>query len=137
MQITTASITFFLILFCFGNLLVLPTLWLTLSILTPKKLLDKYFKEPHFSLTETYMMREFPGFLFRTTIWAWVLTFPKLDKNRKLSQIKNFIPVWYGLGLKALLFFSTSFLFIFLTLLLVLLILIQVYEPQQIIITVP
>ncbi|MBX2807639.1 MAG: hypothetical protein KTR20_03320 [Cellvibrionaceae bacterium] len=59
--------------------------WLLLSIFTPKTLLDNYFKERHFTLTETIMMRGFPGFLLRTTIFAWALLLPSLDKPRNRS----------------------------------------------------
>ncbi len=91
----------FLIFFwvCFIGLLWMPITWLLLSIFTPKKLLDKYFKEPHFSLTETIMLKEFPGFLMRTAIFGWLLIFPSLDKKRNIKNVSSYMPRWYAIAL--------------------------------------
>ena len=67
----------------FAAFLLVPPTWLLLSILTPKKLLDQYFKVPHFTLAETILMAEFPGFLMRTSVFGWLLLLPKLGKNRE------------------------------------------------------
>jgi hypothetical protein len=77
----------------------MPLSWLLLSIFTPKELLNKYFKEPHFTITETIMMKEFPGFLLRTGIFGWLLLFPRLDKKRKIKNIHEYIPQWYHIAL--------------------------------------
>ena len=95
-----------LFLFFFGVLLLgfiwMPLTWLLLSIFTPKKLLDRYFKEPHFTLTETIMMREFPGFLFRTSIFGWAILVPSLDRKRNIKNVIDYIPAWYAILLKML-----------------------------------
>ncbi|MGH1440262.1 MAG: hypothetical protein ACRBBR_09150 [Cellvibrionaceae bacterium] len=71
MQVTGEQLAFVLFAVMFTGVLWIPLSWILLSIFTPKALLDKYFKEPHFTLTETIMMAQFPGFLIRTGIFAW------------------------------------------------------------------
>ena len=82
----------------------MPATWLLLSIFTPKSLLERYFKEPHFTLTETYMMREFPGFLIRTGIFGWLLVLPSVDRKRNIKNVRDFIPLWYAIGLRILIY---------------------------------
>ncbi len=105
------------------GVLWIPVTWILLSIFTPKTLLEKYFKEPHFTLTETILMAQFPGFLLRTGIFAWLLLIPKVDKKRKIKNVKRYIPRWYAFALNTftigmiitfLLFLSTmGFLVVF------------------------
>jgi len=91
----------FLVFFgtCVITILWMPISWLLLSIFTPKVLLEKYFKEPHFTLTETVMMKSFPGFLLRTGIFGWLLLFPSLDKKRNIRDISDYMPKWYAVSL--------------------------------------
>ena len=90
----------FLFWVMFGGVLWVPLTWLLLSIFTPKSLLDKYFKEPHFTLTETYMMRGWPGFLLRTGIFGWLLLIPSLDKKRNIKEVRKYMPLWYAVALR-------------------------------------
>ncbi|MGH1486886.1 MAG: hypothetical protein ACRBCI_11740 [Cellvibrionaceae bacterium] len=87
------ALIYFTILF--AGFLLLPVTWLLLSIFTPQKLLEKYFKEPHFTLSETVLMAQFPGFLIRTAIFGWAILAPKLGKKRQIWNIKKFMPTWY------------------------------------------
>ncbi len=81
----------------------MPITWVLLSMFTPKVLLDKYFKEPHFTLTETIMLAQFPGFLIRTGIFGWLLLLPRVGANgkRKISNVKDYMPRWYRIALTA------------------------------------
>ncbi len=88
-------ITFFFVLWA-------PITWLLLSIFTPKTLLDKYFKEPHFTVVETIFMAQFPGFLMRTAMFGWALFFPSLTKKRKIKDPIKYMPRWYAITLKVL-----------------------------------
>ncbi len=81
MQLIGEKLAFLYFIVMFAGALWIPVTWLLLSIFTPKKLLNKYFKEPHFTLTETILMAQFPGFLLRTGIFGWLLLFPSLDKK--------------------------------------------------------
>jgi hypothetical protein len=78
----------------------MPATWLLLSIFTPKQLLEKYFKEPHFTLTETIMLREFPGFLIHISVFGWAILTPKLGEKRKIWNVKKYMPCWYYMALK-------------------------------------
>ncbi|MGH1486885.1 MAG: hypothetical protein ACRBCI_11735 [Cellvibrionaceae bacterium] len=115
MQITGEQV--FLIFFgaCLFSILWLPITWVLLSVFTPKRLLEKYFKEPHFTQTETVMMREFPGFLLRTGIFGWLLLFPKLDNKRKIKDIDKHIPRWYNFFLKFFIIIDIAILLILFT----------------------
>ena len=100
MSVTPHSLFLFMIWLMVVSVIWIPTLWLTLSIFTPKQLLERYFKEPHFTLTETYMLREFPGFLVRTAIWGWAVVLPSFDRKRKIKNAQDYMPLWYALVLK-------------------------------------
>ncbi len=115
-QLTFDSLFFVLMVIAIAGVLWMPLTWLLLSIFTPKTLLEKYFKEPHFSLTETIMMAQFPGFLIRTGIFAWLSLRPSLDKKRGIKNIDNYIPLWYAVSLKIFMLgvLLTLFLFVFL-----------------------
>ncbi len=103
MQITGEQLAFFYFSVGFSCVLLWMPAWLLLSIFTPKILLDKYFREPHFTLTETVMMAQFPGFLIRTAIFAWLIIFPKLGrKKRQIWKVKNYMPRWYHMALVSL-----------------------------------
>ncbi|SBS35564.1 hypothetical protein MSP8887_02414 [Marinomonas spartinae] len=83
-----------------GGLLWLPTIWSLLTFLTPKKLLDTYFKEPYFTQGEIIFMSRFPLSLLRTGMFAGVLLLPSLDKKRNIRDCYQVMPTWYRLGLK-------------------------------------
>lgn len=91
-------------LFGFGTVIFamawIPICWLLLSIFTPQSLLTKYFKEPYFTLTETVMLKSFPGFLLRTIIFAGALLLPRLAKKRLITDIHQYMPKWYVISLK-------------------------------------
>lgn len=100
MPVTPELLFFVMFMIIFIGFLWIPITWLSLSILTPKPLLDRYFKEPHFTLTETYMLKEFPGFLMRTAIWGWALVWPSRDRARKIKNVRDYMPLWYAIGLR-------------------------------------
>ena len=117
MQITGHELFLFTFWAMFSWLLWGPVTWLLLSIFTPKSLMEKYFKEPHFTLTETYMMRGWPGFLLRTGIFGWLLLIPSVDKKRNIKEVRKYMPLWYAIGLRILIIGSMAILFLAVTLL--------------------
>ena len=110
----TLGHTLFLVTFWTAliGVLWIPITWLLLSIFTPKSLLEKFFKEPHFTLTETFMMRGYPGFLIRTSIFGWLLLIPSVDKKRNIKEIRRYMPLWYAVALRFFIVGSMSTLFI-------------------------
>lgn len=95
-----------LFLFLFGIMvsviLVVIPLWIILTVYTPRSLLDRYFKEPHFTLAETIMMSQFPGSFMRTSIFAWLLLLQPFGfkTTRKMSHLEEYMPKWYEILLK-------------------------------------
>jgi len=85
-----------------GGFLWLPTIWSLLTFLTPKKLLDTYFKEPHFTQGELIFMSRFPLSLLRTGMFFWVILFPCLDRKRNIRNCHEVMPTWYRLSLNIL-----------------------------------
>ncbi|MBJ7555922.1 hypothetical protein [Marinomonas spartinae] len=85
-----------------GGFLWLPTIWSLLTFLTPKKLLDTYFKEPHFTQGELIFMSRFPLSLLRTGMFCWVILFPCLDRKRNIRNCYEVMPTWYRLSLNIL-----------------------------------
>jgi len=116
MQITGHELFLLMIWTAIVGVLWIPITWWLLSAFTPKKLLEKYFKEPYFSLTETILMAQFPGFLIRTGIFGWVILLPSLDKTRNIRGIIHDMPLWYKIALN--IFIIGTVLTLFLVLLL-------------------
>ncbi|MBX2808116.1 MAG: hypothetical protein KTR20_05735 [Cellvibrionaceae bacterium] len=111
-----------LMIITIAGVIWMPLAWLLLSIFTPKTLLDSYFKEPHFTLTETVMMRSFPGFLVRTGIFAWLTLVPSIDRKRQIKNIEQSMPAWYAIALKTFLIGAMATMFLFFSLMAILLI---------------
>ncbi len=128
MPITGEQLALFYFTVLFSGILWMPA-WIVLSILTPKKLLNHYFKESHFTPTETIMMAQFPGFLLRTAIFGWLLVFPKLGRRkRRISNVKDYMPRWYRLALNILTFHALLILVTTITLLPVLVLMAYMLE---------
>lgn len=122
MQITGEQLAAVLFAVMFAGIVWMPLTWLLLSIFTPKTLLEKYFKEPHFTLTETILMAQFPGFLLRTVIFGWLLVLPTLGKKRKIKEVKHYVPRWYAVALRLFIIACMVSLFLIVVLMGVLLI---------------
>ncbi|QUX93165.1 hypothetical protein CYL31_17965 [Marinomonas sp. A3A] len=117
MQISQPTYEFlFLIAFftAMGGLVWIPTLWSLLTFFTPKKLLDTYFKEPHFTQTELIFMSRFPISLFRTAVFGWIVVLPFLDRVRKIRHCHEVMPIWYKLALQIFIISSMLIMAIFL-----------------------
>lgn len=98
------SIMFFGIFFLF-------ILWPVITIMTPKKLLESYFKKPYFNENELNLMISFPLSLYRTAIFGWVLLFPSLDKKRSIKSCRYMMPIWFKVSLYSLCIYTFILLF--------------------------
>ncbi len=74
-----------------GNLL----LAFIMHMLMPRKVLETYFKEPHFSSTEITMLTGFPFGYIRTAMFMTILGFPASGKRRKVKDAYKLAPVWF------------------------------------------
>lgn len=75
-----------------------PILMLAVTLITPKKLLVKYFKEPHFNAGELVAFSSFPTFLMRTALFCRLYLTPKAVKGRKLNGFVEDSPTWYRIS---------------------------------------
>jgi len=81
----------YLILGLMGNLLLI----FMMHVLMPRKVLETYFKEPHFSPTEITMFTGFPFGYMRTAMFMRALGFPASGKRRGVEDAYKLAPVWY------------------------------------------
>ena len=100
MQLNISSITDFTLIMGVVGLLWLP-IWWALDLITPRKMLERYFKEPHFNRGELIALNLFPASLLRVCIFSWLLWFPSSAKNRELTDLARNTPKWYAVSLKA------------------------------------
>ena len=75
-------------------LVFLPIL-LLMRYLTPKVIVNNYFKEPHFSKAELSLLSHFPGSLVRTIIFMTSCIREKYREGRKLKGFLDQAPGWY------------------------------------------
>ena len=137
MSVTPEFIAGIIFSIMFSGILWMPATWLLLSIFTPKTLLNRYFKEPHFTLTETVMMKMYPGFLIRTGIFGWLLVLPSVDRKRNIKNIRQYMPLWYAIGLRILIFGAVFTLVGMLGLMAFLMLLPESYGPEHVLFTIP
>ena len=94
MQITATHVTglFFILLFSY---LWMPPTWLLMRFLTPRKLVERYFKKPHFTNAELALFSHFPGTLMRTMIFIAACVHPHRGKKRQMTDVPDHVPNWY------------------------------------------
>ncbi|MBX2807518.1 MAG: hypothetical protein KTR20_02715 [Cellvibrionaceae bacterium] len=79
-------------------------LWVVVGVVltetTPKSLLNKYFKPPHFNEGELLFMVRYPWKFYRTVIFGWGICILSLDRKRKIKNIAAYVPRWYLIAMK-------------------------------------
>ena len=81
----------------FAGLLWFPVI-LVVTLVTPKILLNKYFKQPHFNAGELIVFGSFPGFFMRTALFCRLYLTPKAVKGRNLDGFVEDSPKWYRMA---------------------------------------
>jgi len=97
-EIDLMSVEFFggLMLFLgFSAVIWLPLASIAMQLLTPKILVERYFKEPHFSKAELALFSVFPGTFLRTSIFVGSCFQERYRRNRKLDGFLDLVPTWY------------------------------------------
>lgn len=81
-----------------AGIVIMFPLWAFLTITAPKMLLDRFFKEPHFTANEVIIMSEFPASLMRTSMFAWLLLLQPygFKTTRQISNLDEYMPKWYA-----------------------------------------
>ena len=87
---------------------LLPISSLIISYIIPKKLLERYFKTPHFGSGELVLMAQFPGSLARGSIFVASCIIPKKGQRRQMIDVPDHAPKWYRVA--AYIFFYVIFL---------------------------
>jgi len=93
-QVTAHDVFIILMWLGFTYLWVPPTWWL-MGFITPKRLVERYFKAPHFSRAELSFMSFFPGNMMRTGIFMASTFQERYRRGRKLSDYLKYTPRWY------------------------------------------
>ncbi len=98
----------FLLMFwlSFTYIIWMPPAWLLMRFITPKALIEQYFKKPHFTSAELALFSHFPGSLMRTMIFAGLCTHPHRGKKRQIIGIRDNVPNWYVIASKCFVFLS-------------------------------
>lgn len=68
---------------------------LIMHVLMPRRVLDRYWKEPHFRPGELAL---FTGTIYapmRTVMLITAIAFPKLGKKREITNADALVPRWY------------------------------------------
>ena len=79
-----------------------------MHVLTPKQLIEKYFRPPYFSITEpAYFVGRVYSINF-TVMFMGLTAFPRLGKKRKLTEMYKEVPNWYRIASRIVLIFMFS-----------------------------
>src|SRR5690606_34227349 len=86
-----ATVLFFIV---FALAWVVPAL-VAMQLVTPRLIVERYFKKPHFNLGETIVLSHFPGSLMRTLIFMCGCISETYRIGRKLDNYLDIAPRWY------------------------------------------
>lgn len=106
------------LLFIFGMGSMAASLFFTLLMflmypITPKKVIEKYFRPPYFSEAFVTFYSGFPTAMYRGMIFMRLAAFPNSGKKRNLTNIHKEFPNWYiNLSKILLIAFFVSFTFL-------------------------
>lgn len=85
--------------------LVIASFWVPLGCLamrfvTPRQVVKRYFREPHFSKAELVLLSHFPGSLLRTAIFMGATFQQRYRRGRQLEGYLDVVPAWYAVTSK-------------------------------------
>ncbi|MDP3188991.1 hypothetical protein [Limnobacter sp.] len=92
------SIVHFLMISVLLMVLVFPTSWVLLTWVTPKSVIDRYVRPPHFSEFEAVAYRYFPTSLIRTNLFSLAIAIPLARRIRKFGDIHKQVPLWFNVA---------------------------------------
>lgn len=106
MQITGHEVFLFIFWLGIAYLAWMPPTWLLMRFITPKHLVERYFKEPHFNRGEIILLSVFPGSLVRTGILMAACYSERYRKGRQMKDYLKYAPRWYVTASKLFAFFA-------------------------------
>jgi len=98
LEIDLMSVDFVVVIILFlgfTGIIWLPLASIAMLLLTPKVLVEKYFKAPHFTQAELAVLSVFPGTVLRTCAFIGATFQERLRRNRKLDGFLDLVPTWY------------------------------------------
>ena len=98
MQLIGEKIFLVFISLAIVNIFLIPISWLIISYTIPKKLLERYFKAPHFGPGELVLMAKFPGSLLRGSIFNASCIIPSKGQRRQMTDVPDHAPKWFVIG---------------------------------------
>ncbi|PCH60009.1 MAG: hypothetical protein COC05_05390 [Gammaproteobacteria bacterium] len=108
-EIDLMSVDFVVVIILFLGFRRLPVASIAMLLLTPKILVETYFKQPHFSKFELGALSVFPGTLVRSDIFMASTFQERYRRNRKLEGFLDLVPTWFSRASKIFVFFSMTY----------------------------
>ena len=117
-EIDWLRVSFYISLYLLAVLYIAIFLAIVGHILMPKKLLQKYFKEPYFLRWELNKFSVFPFFIFRTVMFMRILAQPSSGKKRGMTEAYKMVQPWFRwyCGFVMIFTFSAGIPFVLITL---------------------
>ncbi len=97
MQIIHPELPFYLVMVVFLLIVVFLLLLILMHPFMPKKIVEKYFKPPHFTKVECEFFSGFPFAPVRSLMFMRVIAFPDSGKKRNISGARELSAPWYVL----------------------------------------
>jgi len=79
----------------FTGIIWVPLASIAMLLLTPKILVERYFKAPHFTQAELGALSVFPDTVRRTSIFVGSCFQERYQRKRKLDGFLDLAPTWY------------------------------------------
>lgn len=79
---------------------------LLLHALTPRVVLQKYWKEPFFNAFELALFSRSMFAPWRTVMLMWIIAFPRFGRARGIARVDALVPIWYRVAAKAFCIFG-------------------------------
>lgn len=83
-------------------IVVLPVLMyggiIALTTFTPRSVIDRYVRPPHFTEFESVAYRHFPSSWIRTLLFSVAISFPFFRRFRHFGPIYKNVPMWFNLA---------------------------------------
>ncbi len=95
MSVISMALIFEFLLYTFLWVWLNFVLIFIIHFLMPKNILETYFKEPYFKLSEITAFSGFPFYYIRTLMFMRILGFPSSGGKRGVEKAYETVPVWF------------------------------------------
>jgi len=95
MWITPYDLAFVMFSLMISYVVLFPLFFLIMALLMPRNVVERYFREPHFSRSEQAVYTAVPFSFMRVVSMAWLIAFPRFGRKRKMTDVHQYCPNWY------------------------------------------